>query len=92
MNYNQFDITKIRADFPILQREVNGLPLVYFDNAATSQTPKQVIDVITDYYSRYNANIHPFPFFDFIFKRISVDVSGKRSSLIDNFPPESSVK
>lgn len=53
-----FDVTKIRADFPILKREVNGKPLVYLDNAATSQTPQQVIDVIVDYYSNYNANIH----------------------------------
>ncbi len=52
------DVLKIRKDFPILQREVNGKPLVYLDNAATSQTPQQVIDVIVDYYSRYNANIH----------------------------------
>ncbi|TRZ45968.1 aminotransferase class V-fold PLP-dependent enzyme [Robertkochia solimangrovi] len=53
-----FDINKIREDFPILKRKVNGYPLVYFDNAATSQTPKQVIDCIVDYYSNYNANIH----------------------------------
>ena len=53
-----FDVTKIREDFPILTREVNGKPLVYLDNAATSQTPQQVIDVIVDYYSNYNANIH----------------------------------
>ena len=53
-----FDVQKIRKDFPILNREVNGKPLVYLDNAATSQTPEQVIDVITDYYSNYNANIH----------------------------------
>ncbi len=53
-----FDLKQIRKDFPILAREVNGKPLVYFDNAATSQTPKQVIDVIVDYYSNYNANIH----------------------------------
>ncbi|MDT0555425.1 aminotransferase class V-fold PLP-dependent enzyme [Patiriisocius hiemis] len=53
-----FDIKKIRADFPILSREVNGYPLVYLDNAATSQKPKQVIDCIVDYYSNYNANIH----------------------------------
>jgi|TARA_B110000305_G_scaffold231699_1_gene285541 cysteine desulfurase/selenocysteine lyase len=52
------DIDKIRADFPILKREVNGKPLVYFDNAATSQTPQVVIDAIVDYYSNYNANIH----------------------------------
>ncbi|HSP12318.1 MAG TPA: cysteine desulfurase [Salegentibacter sp.] len=53
-----FDVEKIRKDFPILKREVNGYPLVYLDNAATSQTPQQVIDVIVDYYSNYNANIH----------------------------------
>ncbi len=52
------DISRIRADFPILQRKVNGQPLVYFDNAATSQTPQVVIDSIVDYYSNYNANIH----------------------------------
>lgn len=53
-----FDIQKIRKDFPILSRKVNGRPLVYFDNAATSQTPRQVIDTIVDYYSNYNSNIH----------------------------------
>ena len=52
------DVNKIRSDFPILSRKVNGQDLVYFDNAATSQTPIQVIDVITDYYSRLNSNIH----------------------------------
>ncbi|MGB0600994.1 MAG: aminotransferase class V-fold PLP-dependent enzyme [Flavobacteriaceae bacterium] len=52
------DVNKIRADFPILSRKVNGQPLVYFDNAATSQTPTQVIEVITDYYTRLNSNIH----------------------------------
>ena len=52
------DLTNIRADFPILSRRVNGQPLVYLDNAATSQTPTQVIDVIADYYQQYNANIH----------------------------------
>ena len=52
------DVQKIRKDFPILNREVNGKPLVYFDNAATSQTPVQVIDTIVDYYKNYNANIH----------------------------------
>ena len=53
-----FPVEKIRADFPILQRMVNGKPLIYFDNAATSQTPKIVIDAIVDYYMNYNANIH----------------------------------
>jgi len=53
-----FDVQKVRADFPILSQQVNGKPLVYFDNGATSQTPQVVIDTIVDYYSRYNANIH----------------------------------
>ncbi len=53
-----FPIEKIREDFPILKRTVNGKPLVYFDNAATSQTPKVVIDAIVKYYTNYNANIH----------------------------------
>ncbi len=55
---SMFQVEDIRKDFPILQRQVNGKPLVYFDNAATSQTPQQVIDAIVDYYSNYNANIH----------------------------------
>ncbi len=55
MNY---DIKKYRSDFPILSREVYGKPLVYFDNGATTQKPKSVIDSISDYYSRYNSNIH----------------------------------
>ena len=53
-----FNVDKIREDFPILKRTVHGKPLVYFDNAATSQTPQIVIDSIVDYYSNYNANIH----------------------------------
>lgn len=53
-----FNVELVRNDFPILNREVNGKPLVYLDNGATSQTPQQVIDVIVDYYSNYNANIH----------------------------------
>ena len=52
------DISQIRADFPILQRQVNGQPLVYLDNAATSQTPLPVINAISDYYKHTNANIH----------------------------------
>lgn len=52
------DINKIRADFPILTQKVNGKPLVYFDNGATSQKPKVVIDAITKYYEEINANIH----------------------------------
>jgi cysteine desulfurase/selenocysteine lyase len=58
MSHSNIDIKKIRKDFPILSRKVNGKPLVYLDNAATSQTPQQVIDVIVDYYQNYNANIH----------------------------------
>ena len=53
-----FDVQRIRQDFPILQRKVNGQPLVYLDNAATSQKPLAVINSIVDYYSNYNANIH----------------------------------
>jgi cysteine desulfurase/selenocysteine lyase len=55
---NTLNVLEIRKDFPILERKINGKQLVYFDNAATSQTPQQVIDVISDYYSIYNANIH----------------------------------
>jgi len=54
----KIDIKRIRKDFPILEQEVNGKPLIYFDNAATTQKPKQVIDAISEYYSAYNANIH----------------------------------
>ena len=52
------DIEKIRAQFPVLHQKVNGKPLIYFDNAATNQKPKQVIDALVDYYQGYNANIH----------------------------------
>ena len=52
------DINKIREDFPILKRKVNGYPLVYLDNAATSQKPRKVIDSIVNYYENYNSNIH----------------------------------
>jgi cysteine desulfurase/selenocysteine lyase len=54
----EIEVTAIRKDFPILSRKVNGQDLVYLDNAATSQTPLQVIDAIVHYYSHYNANIH----------------------------------
>ena len=53
-----FDISKIREEFPILSRTVNGKPLIYFDNGATAQKPKQVIDAITNYYTNQNSNIH----------------------------------
>ena len=52
------DIQKIRADFPILSQQINGKPLVYFDNAATSQKPQVVLDAIAKYYSEINSNIH----------------------------------
>lgn len=52
------DIEKIRADFPILSRKVNGKPLIYLDNGATSQKPRLVIDAISNYYKNQNANIH----------------------------------
>jgi cysteine desulfurase/selenocysteine lyase len=53
-----FDVKKVRADFPILSRQVHGLPLVYLDNAATTQKPQAVIDTLTKYYTEENANIH----------------------------------
>lgn len=52
------DIDKIRLDFPILHQEINGKPLIYLDNAATTQKPQVVLDALTDYYENYNANIH----------------------------------
>ncbi len=53
-----FDIEKVRADFPILKRKIKGKPIVYLDNAATSQKPRQVIETVQRYYEEYNANIH----------------------------------
>ena len=55
---SKIDIQKIREEFPILQQQINGKPLIYFDNAATNQKPKRVIKTLTDYYQGYNANIH----------------------------------
>ena len=52
------DWTKLRSDFPILDQQVHGQPLVYFDNAATSQKPRQVIQALVNYYERDNANVH----------------------------------
>lgn len=52
------DITKIREQFPILSRQVSGRPLIYFDNAATSQTPARVVDAIVDVYTSHKANVH----------------------------------
>ncbi|MBK8587031.1 MAG: cysteine desulfurase [Bacteroidetes bacterium] len=53
-----FDVEKVRNDFPVLKTKAHGKPLIYFDNAATSQKPQVVIDKLVDYYSNYNANIH----------------------------------
>ncbi len=53
-----FDVSQIRKDFPILMQTVNGKPLVYFDNAATTQKPQCVIDKIVEVYTQYNANVH----------------------------------
>jgi cysteine desulfurase / selenocysteine lyase len=52
------DIQQIRSQFPILDREVNGQPLIYLDNGATSQKPKVVLDILDEYYEKYNANVH----------------------------------
>lgn len=52
------NVEKIREDFPILQRKINGHPLIYFDNAATTQKPQQVLNTIQTFYTRYNANVH----------------------------------
>ncbi len=61
MHYEEVDTLNsdaIRRDFPVLQQKVNGKPLVWFDNGATTQKPRQVIDAISDYYTNYNSNIH----------------------------------
>ncbi len=58
LSHTKLDLEKIRKDFPILSQKVNGKPLVYFDNGATSQKPQSVIDVIVKYYSEENSNIH----------------------------------
>ncbi len=54
----KLDVKNIREDFPILKKQINGKPLIYFDNAATSQTPNCVINSISNYYNNYNSNIH----------------------------------
>ncbi|MDP3562726.1 MAG: cysteine desulfurase [Legionellaceae bacterium] len=56
--FETLDISAIRRDFPILHQQVNGYPLIYLDNAATTQKPKQVIDAIAHYYEHDNANVH----------------------------------
>ena len=55
---NIFDVARIREDFPILNERVNGHPLIYLDNAATTQKPRVVIDALSEYYRTYNANVH----------------------------------
>ena len=55
---NMFDVERIREDFPILSRKIHGKPLVYLDNAATTQKPSQVIDSLVNYYENFNANVH----------------------------------
>jgi len=69
-----FDIQKIRKDFPVLSQKAYGKPLIYFDNAATSQKPQVVIDALVKYYSEYNANIHRGVHY----------LSGKASQAYDN--------
>jgi cysteine desulfurase / selenocysteine lyase len=58
MSFSAEELAKIRADFPILHQQVHGHPLVYLDNAATSQKPRAVIQALTNYYERDNANVH----------------------------------
>ncbi len=58
LHYETLDVEKIRKDFPILSREINGKPLIYFDSAATSQKPSVVIDALSEFYRTYNANVH----------------------------------
>jgi cysteine desulfurase/selenocysteine lyase len=58
LSHTKFDVEKVRKDFPILSQKVNGKPLVYFDNGATAQKPKAVIDAIVKYYTEENSNIH----------------------------------
>ena len=55
---NHIDVELIRAQFPVLDQEVNGKPLIYLDNAATTQKPQSVIDALTSYYRQDNSNIH----------------------------------
>ncbi|MEE4330085.1 MAG: aminotransferase class V-fold PLP-dependent enzyme, partial [Wenzhouxiangella sp.] len=55
---DQLDVMRLRSEFPVLEREVHGKPLVYLDNAATAQRPNCVIEAMDDFYRRYNANVH----------------------------------
>jgi cysteine desulfurase / selenocysteine lyase len=58
LGFDDVERDEIRDDFPVLQQKVHGKPLIYFDNAATSQKPRVVIEALNDYYERYNANVH----------------------------------
>ena len=58
MTTTTLDVAAIKADFPLLGREVHGHPIVYLDSAATSQKPRQVLNALTQYYEEINANIH----------------------------------
>ncbi len=75
------DIEKIRKDFPILASEVNGRPLVYFDNSATSQKPQVVIDALMEFYSRHNSNIHRGV--HHLSELVSGEYEGSRSKVCD---------
>src|SRR5262245_356543 len=57
-NKSVYDVERLRGDFPILHQKVHGKPLVYLDNAASTQKPQAVIDAVSDYYCRYNSNVH----------------------------------
>ncbi|HRT98958.1 MAG TPA: cysteine desulfurase [Ignavibacteriales bacterium] len=81
-NYIKNNIEKIRADFPVLTQTINGKPLVYLDNAATTQKPKVVIDTLSDYYYRYNANIHRGVYY---ISQKSTDEYEKVRTIIKNF-------
>ena len=58
MDEKTFDVNNVIKDFPILEQQVNGKRLAYLDSTATSQTPVQVLNVLDDYYRRYNSNVH----------------------------------
>ena len=58
MSFTQAQIQSLRNDFPTLQQRVNGKPLVYLDNGATTQKPQVVLDAILDFYKNYNSNVH----------------------------------
>ena len=77
------DVSRIRADFPILERTVNGKPLVYLDSAATSQKPRSVIDAEADFYARHNANAHRGIYF--LGEEATEAFEGARAKLADFF-------